>query len=253
MPTSGSIDPATCRIVATIEARMTSSRLPGKVLMEVAPGLSVLELLVRRLQRAQTLDAVCIATTTNATDDDLEALADRLGVACFRGSEDDVLARVLGAARSTRADVIVETTGDCPLLDPGLVDACVSTFFATDAHYCANNRQEGLPRGLDVQVFTTDVLDEVNRKTDDAADHEHVSLYIYEHPEEYRLASIPAIGILHRPHFRWTVDTADDLEVIRALVAAVGPEGSAAAAARWLDDHPEVAARNSHVVQKPVR
>lgn len=232
---------------------MTSSRLPGKILAEVAPGVALLRMLVERLLRAQTLSAICIATTTNADDDPVEALAAEVGVSCFRGSEEDVLARVLGAARDQGADVIVETTGDCPLLDPALVDACVSTWFAADVHYCANNRVEGLPRGLDVQVFSTDVLSEVDDLTDDAADHEHVSLYIYEHPERYRLASIPAIGPLHRPDWRWTVDTADDLRFVRTVVDALGTSVSARDASLWLDEHPDVVAINSHIVQKPVR
>src|SRR3990167_111470 len=116
------------RIVATIEARMTSSRLPGKVLMPIA-GTPALEMVIHRLKLSKYVDAICVATTTNATDDAIVALAEKLGVGCFRGSESDVLGRVLGAAQSAKADIIVEVTADCPFVDPALVDRCIEEFF----------------------------------------------------------------------------------------------------------------------------
>lgn len=213
----------------------------------------MLEMMVERLRRSQTIDEVCLATTVNTTDDVLVELAEKLGIACFRGSEEDVLSRVLGAARSVGAGVIVETTGDCPMIDPGILDACVLAYFGDDVHYCGNHLDESFPRGLDVKVFSTDLLDEVDRATDDPADREHVSLFIYEHPEHYRIRSIGAVGVLRRPAWRWTVDTPDDLAFVRTVVAALGKSFSAREAARYLDAHPDVAAINQHVSQKPVR
>jgi spore coat polysaccharide biosynthesis protein SpsF len=240
------------KAVVTIEARMTSSRLPGKVMADVG-GRPLLELMIGRLQRAQLIDAICVATTINDADDDIEALATRLGVGCHRGSEDDVLARVLDAALASEADLIVETTGDCPMIDPSIVDACILAFLAEPVDYCANNLERSFPRGLDTQVFPTGVLADVAKRTSDPADREHVSLYIYEHPELYRLRTVRATGRLRRPDLRWTVDTADDLALVRAVVVALGPDFTSAEAIRFLDANPEIVALNAHVEQKPVR
>src|SRR3954464_13192916 len=196
------------RVVATIEARMTSSRLPGKVLLP-ALGKPLLELMVERLKRCRHLDAIVIATTEDASSDPLEELASRLGIGCFRGSEDDVLARVLGAAQAYDAELIVETTGDCPLIDPATVDLVISRFHEAGVDYCANNLERTYPRGMDAQAFPTAVLAEVASLTDDPSDREHVSLYIYEHPERYRLRNVAS----DRPEsaeLRLTVDTAED-------------------------------------------
>jgi spore coat polysaccharide biosynthesis protein SpsF len=240
------------RTVCTIEARMTSSRLPGKVLAEAA-GAPLLAHMVERLRRARRLDAIVVATTEDRSSDPIAALAADHGVGCFRGSEDDVLARVLGAARAYDAELIVETTGDCPLIDPAVVDLVVERFLAGGADYCSNTLERTYPRGLDVQAFPTAVLAEVDRLTQDPADREHVSLYIYEHPERYRLRSVtsgrPELGEL-----RLTVDTPEDLALVRAIFDALQPaafgleEVVALLAAR-----PDLRALNAAVEQKPVR
>src|SRR3954470_10802095 len=157
------------RVVATIEARMTSSRLPGKVLLPVL-GRPLLELMVERLRRARTIDEIVIATTEDATSDPLQELAERLGIGCFRGSEDDVLARVLGAAQAYDAELIVELTGDCPLIDPALVDHLIERHREGGADYTANVLDKTYPLGFAVQVFPTRVLAEVAELTDDPAD-----------------------------------------------------------------------------------
>lgn len=250
-PRSHSLVPGQARVVATIEARMGSSRLPGKVLAPIGDLVS-LSMMIGRLRRSQTLSDICVATTTNPDDDAIVALTSDLGVGVFRGAEDNVLERVLLAAQSVDADIIVETTGDCPMIDPGLLDACVLAYFSVDVHYCSNVGT-GLPRGLEAQVFATELLAEVNRLTDDPTDQEHVSLYIYEHPDRYDLLRVPAPGVLHRPNWRWTVDTQDDLAFVRRVVENLGPYFTAAEAARWLDHHPEVVELNASVVQKPIR
>src|SRR3954449_9621786 len=137
------------RVVATIEARMTSSRLPGKVLLP-ARGRPLLELMVERLRRCRHLDEIVIATAVDASSDPLQQLAERLDIGCFRGSEDDVLARVLGAAEAYDADLIVELTGDCPLIDPALVDHVVDRFYEGGADYCANVLDRTYPLGFAV-------------------------------------------------------------------------------------------------------
>lgn len=210
------------RIVATIEARMRSQRLPGKVLLPAA-GRPLLEHMVERLSRASHLDGIVIATTTDPSCDDIEALAHRLGVLCYRGSEDDVLQRVLDAARATEADVIVETTGDCPLIDPGVVDRVVAAFLTADVDYCSNLLGHTYPPGMDVQVFRRVVLEEVARSTDDAVDHEHVSIYIYEHPERFRLLDVPSGLDPSSALLRLTLDTPEDYVLIRTIIEELYP------------------------------
>ncbi len=241
------------RTVCTIEARMTSSRLPSKV-MEPAAGRPLLAHMIARLERCSALDGIVVATTTYATDDSVAALAEGLGVGCFRGSEDDVLGRVLGAAHAHGAELIVETSGDCPLIDPAIVGEVIA-HFGTGVDYCSNTLERTYPRGMDVQVFPTAVLAEVDRLTDAPADREHVSLYIYEHPERYRLRSVRADSP-RDADVRLTVDTAEDLALVRAVFEALHPGDPAfdlADILGLLDARPELRALNRHIQQKPVR
>jgi spore coat polysaccharide biosynthesis protein SpsF len=245
------------RVVATIEARMTSSRLPGKVLLPAA-GKPLLELMVERLRRTRHLDEIVIATTEDASSDPLQALAERLGIGCFRGSEDDVLARVLGAAQAYDADLIVELTGDCPLIDPALVDHVIERHREGGADYTANVLEKTYPLGFAVQVFPTAVLAEVASLTDDPADREHVSLYIYEHPERYRLRNVVS-DHPESAELRLTVDTPEDYDppedydlvktVFETLDGAFGLPEILDLFAR----KPELAGINRHIEQKKAR
>jgi spore coat polysaccharide biosynthesis protein SpsF len=242
------------RIVCTIEARMTSSRLPGKVLMP-AVGKPLLELMVERLRHARHVDAIVIATTEDPSSEPLCALAERLGIGCFRGSEDDVLARVLGAARAYDADLIVELTGDCPLIDPAIVDQVVERFLEGDADYASNVLERTYPRGMDTQVFPTAVLAEVAELTDDPHDREHVSIYIYEHPERYRLVDVVS-GRPELADYRLTVDEPDDYELIKTVFEALHPGDPAFgldAIVALLETRPELAELNRHIEQKKLR
>lgn len=242
------------RTIATIEARMTSSRLPGKVLIE-AEGRPMLELMIERLRFVPELDGIVIATTANSTDDPVEALARRLGVGFWRGSEEDVLARVLDAATAHDADVIVELTGDCPLIDPVLISDTVKHYRDSGADYVSNGLKPGYPMGMGSQVFGTAVLADVARRTNDPVDHEHVSLYIYRHPEIYSLSGVEAPAEHSRPEMRLTLDTKEDLEVIRAVFAALRPTRpnfSLSDIIAFMDANPEIAAINSKVAQRYV-
>ena len=240
--------------ICTIEARMTSTRLPGKVL-KLAAGRPLLAHMIARLERCAALDRIVIATSANATDDPIAALAERLGVGCFRGSEDDVLGRVLAAARAHDAEVVVETSGDCPLIDPAIVSEVVARFSDGGVDYCSNTLERTYPRGMDVQVFPTAVLAEVDRLTDAPADREHVSLYIYEHPERYRLRSVRAEHA-RGADVRLTVDTPEDLALVREVLEALYPANpgfSLADVLDLLDARPELRALNRDIQQKPVR
>jgi spore coat polysaccharide biosynthesis protein SpsF len=242
------------KTVATIEARMTSTRLPGKVLAECC-GKPMLELMVERLRLVPELDQIVVATTVNATDAPVEALARRLGIGFWRGSEDDVLQRVLDAARAHEADVIVELTGDCPLIDPAIVSRVIRAYRAAKVDYCANVLTRSWPIGMDTQVFATDVLADVACRTADPTDHEHVSLFIYRHPEIYRLLGIEAPADERRPDMRLTLDTSEDLQVIRALFTALRADDPGFPVARmiaWLDAHPDIARINATVKHRHV-
>lgn len=142
----------TKKIIATIEARLASTRLPGKVLLPLG-GKPVLQFLVERLKRSKFIDEIIIATSSNIENDAIESLTKEIGIYCFRGSEDDVLSRVIGAADSRKADIIVQLTGDCPLMDPELIDECVSKYLDGGYDYVANELVRTYPIGMDVAVF----------------------------------------------------------------------------------------------------
>ncbi len=245
------------KIVSTIEARMASTRLPGKIMKEIL-GRPMLELLIERLKRAKKVDEIIVATTVNPEDEVVTRLAERVGVKWFRGSSEDVLDRVLQAAKFCKADVIVEMTGDCPLLDPEIVDMMVSKFLAGKGKYdyVANVIKRTYPRGLDTQVFPVAVLQEVSRMTQDPADRENVSLYIYEHPEKYRLLNVEAPPEIARPDLRLTVDTEDDLRLVREIFATIYPKKqnfTSLDVIKLIDANPALKMVNVHIQQKKIR
>lgn len=204
------------RICATIEARMTSSRLPEKVLLDLH-GKPVLQHIIERLKRSIYIDDVVVATTVNKEDNPIVELCDKIGCKYFRGSEEDVLLRVLDAAKSVDADIIVEVTGDCPVIDWRHGDKLIEMFFSGECDYAANVIERTFPRGFDTQVFLVSVLEEVNEITKNPADHEHVSLYIYTHPERYRLLNWKADEKMNHPEFEITLDTKEDYKLIKNI------------------------------------
>lgn len=240
---------------AIIEARMTSSRLPGKVMLPIC-GKPEIALLIERLKLSATLDGIVLATTNNDTDDVLAEQAAELGVECFRGSEDDVLDRVLKAALATGTDVIVEVTGDCPLVDWTILDSLVTIHRGGQFDYVSNTLRRSYPRGMDVQVFSTAVLADVARRTDDPVDHEHVSLYIYEHPELYRLHNMES-GL---PEKWWdtrlTLDTDEDYRLISRVFEALyakSPAFRLGDILNVLEQNPQWLQINEAIKQKAVR
>jgi spore coat polysaccharide biosynthesis protein SpsF len=244
------------RIFASIEARMGSSRFPGKVLADVA-GRPALSRLLARLRRCQALDGIVLATTVDAADDVLEAWARTERLACHRGSAGDVLARVVAAHGRMGSDVVVEVTGDCPLLDPDLVDMAIATFLANACDVVTNCRKPSYPMGVDVQVFPLALLAEVDRTVADPAVREHVSLHFYEHPETYRIIHLMAPPRWHQPDCRLQLDYPEDLELIREVYRRLEPihgpvfgVGEILAAIRA---DPSLAAINRHCMEKAPR
>jgi spore coat polysaccharide biosynthesis protein SpsF len=211
------------RIVASIEARMGSSRLPGKVLADIR-GRPALSRLVERLRAVARLDDIVLATSTAPADDALVRWAAEAGVAVWRGSEDDVLARVVEAQRHMRGDIVVEVTGDCPLLCPDVIELGIDTFLANDCDLVTNcGAGMTYPAGADVQVFPLVNLETVAREVVDPAVREHVSLFFYENPKLFRICHLVAPARWRFPEARLQLDYPEDLAFIRAIYDALEP------------------------------
>lgn len=208
------------KTVAIVQARMGSSRLPNKVMKPIG-GIPMIELLLTRLSRAQELDQIIVATSIDPRNAPLAEHVGALGYACERGSEQDVLDRYLQAARAHQATVVVRITGDCPLVDPALVDEAVRRFRAAGVDYLSNVAPPTYPDGLDIEVFTLAALERAARETTAAHDHEHVTPYLRE-SGHFTQASMKA-GQDHSG-LRWTVDEQADFEVICAVFAHFAPD-----------------------------
>ena len=243
------------KIVSTIEARFASTRLPGKTLLKIC-GRPTLELIIERLKKSKFIDEVVVATTVNSDCDPIVDLAKRLKVGCFKGSEEDVLGRVLKAAKAHKADIIVEITGDETLIDPVIVDQVIDYYLKNNFDYVSNILERRYPRGLDTQVFSVDVLEDVSKLTNDPADRENVSLYIYEHPEKFRLGGINAPPELNHPDWRWTLDTKEDFEFLKTVYEALYPakkDFDSYDVLEFIKKNPHVLEINKGVKQKAVR
>jgi spore coat polysaccharide biosynthesis protein SpsF len=239
-------------MLAIIQARMGSSRLLGKVLLDLG-GATVLGRVVRRLERSQQISQIVVATTTLPADDAVIVDCERLHVPCFRGSEDDVLDRYYQAAHLYPADAVVRITSDCPLIDPNLVDETVRVFKDKRADYANNTSPRTYPRGLDTEVFTLAALDLAWRGARAPYEREHVTPYLYEHPEIFRLAALNNNS--NHSRYRWTLDTPEDLELFRAIYSHFDNRDDF----HWQDvialveREPELAELNSQVLQKSLR
>jgi len=236
------------RVVVVIQARMGSTRLPGKVLTDLG-GLPVLAWVVRACRAASLVDEVVVATSTDPGDDAVAAAAVELGVEVVRGSEDDVLARFVLALDEHPADALVRITADCPFTDPALIDAVVSAWTTTPTlDYVSTVLVRTLPHGLDVELVTAAALRRVDA-TATAHDRVHVTSGVYSAPDEYAV-----MGLCFAPDatdLRVTLDTPDDLRMLRAVVAARGTSvASRAEIVALLRERPDLAALNAEVRQK---
>ena len=239
------------KVAAIVQARMGSTRLPGKVLLDIA-GKSMLGRVVERLSGAESLDVVLVATTDSPHDDVIVEECRRLSVAVFRGQEDDVLDRYHQAARSIAADVVVRVTSDCPLIDPEVTDHTIRKFLVEQPDYASNVLVRTYPRGLDTEVMTAQALRQAWGEADQAYQRAHVTPYIYEHPEKFKLLSVT--GEQDYSQHRWTVDTPEDLGLIHAIYERLRGKGDFV----WRDvlalfnDEPELSALNRGVAQKAI-
>lgn len=209
------------RAVAVIQARLGSTRLPGKVLADVA-GAPMLARMIERVRAATRLADVCLAVPEGPADAPLRELAASLDVPCHAGPEDDVLARYAGAAERWGADPVVRLTADCPLIDPALIDACVETFRATEGCEFAS-LGGSFPDGLDCEVVSAAALARAYRDARLRSEREHVTPFIWKRPDVFRCVMVRFPERLG--HLRWTVDEARDLELVRAVYARLYAPG----------------------------
>jgi len=204
------------------QARMSSTRLPGKVLKTVL-GRPLLEFQIERLRRVSQADRIVIATTTSPADAPLAEFCRKQDIPCYRGQEEDVLSRYYGAAMEHGADAVVRVTSDCPLVDPVVIDKIITTYRANrnECAYASNTLDRTYPRGLDCEVFSFQALEAAHSEASTGPDREHVTPYIYHHPDRFPLVSVVLEQDLSG--HRWTVDTAEDFELIRLMLEALYP------------------------------
>lgn len=238
--------------VIIVQARMSSTRLPGKVLLPLA-GKPMLIRLIERLGRVQRAHAIVVATTTNVADHPIVDECALLNVPCFRGSEHDVLSRYAEVARLHAADVVVRITSDCPLIDPALIDLVISSYHGQGgSDYVSNMLPPTWPYGMAVEVFSARALEEAQAEAAQAAEREHVTPFIYWRPERYRVRNVASPVDLS--HHRWTVDTPEDYELVRRLFETlypVHPQFSQDDVLAVLAAHPDWLTLNQHIQQRP--
>ncbi len=206
---------------------------------------------IRRLRVCGSIDEIMIATTDNISDDPIAELAMQEAVGCFRGSEEDVLGRYLGAAQQTRADVIVRVTADCPLIDAGVTDRVINELLAHagECDYATNVIERTYPRGLDVEAFFADTLFRLGRLSKSQLSREHVTVFLRaEHPELFLIRHVK--DVQNNAELRWTVDTPLDLQVVREIYRSLGLGERCVPYAEilaYVRSHPRLAEMNAHV------
>jgi spore coat polysaccharide biosynthesis protein SpsF len=242
------------KVVASIEARMTSTRLPGKVLKECL-GKAMLELMIERVRQCETIDDIIIAATTNKNDDPIEQLAKRLNVHIFRGSEFDVVGRVTEAHRYMNSDVVVQLTGDCPLIDPSVVDILVRFYKMNHFDYVGNVVIRSYPIGLDTQISSLSILEKSWELAKSESEHEHLFYTIYQRPEMFKLFHMIAPHELMWPELRLTLDTHEDFKLISTVFEALYSTNKIFTTSdiiRYLKDNRHLLEINSFVPSKSV-
>ena len=239
------------KIVAIIQARIVSTRLPGKVLLDVE-GKPMLWHVIERLRRARQLDEIILAIPDTKENDVLEEFAKENNLKYFRGPEEDVLSRYYLAAKSFGADTIVRITSDCPLVAPEVVDRVVRECLKSGADYTSNILKRTYPKGLDVEVFTFEALEKSFQEAKAGAEKEHVTLYIREHPEKFRRTNVENDRDLSR--FRWTVDEKEDLEFVQEVYKKLFQEGKIFSMKEIIDllrKEPKLVEINKNIKRKP--
>lgn len=236
-------------IGAIIQARMTSIRLPGKVLLEVK-GKPLIEYLLSQLEQVEHLDKIVLATTTNREDNPLVEYAAKRKINCFRGSEDDVLERYYKAAKNYKLGHIVRITADCPLVDTGVCNRVMETYLSTESDFVHTGLT--FAEGLGCEIFSFDVLTKAYQNARLSSEREHVTLYIHNHPDIFKITTLQ--NTTDDSRYRFTVDELEDFEVVKAIIEGMPEEKPGSFTAekvkKFLDEHPEIYQLNAAVVRK---
>jgi spore coat polysaccharide biosynthesis protein SpsF len=243
------------RKLIIVQARMGSSRLPGKVLKEVC-GKTILEHLIIRLKRVKQIDKIVVATTIEEQDNQIVDLCIKINTPFYRGSEDDVLSRYYEAALKNRADLVIRVTGDCPLIDPQIIDRIITYYIdnKNSVDYVSNILNRTYPRGMDVEVFSFSILKEANEEAAKDKEREHVTPFIISRPSRYRLHNIEHSTNLS--HYRLTIDTSEDLDLVKKIFKELfftNPEFRMKDILTVLEVNSEWLSINSHVIHKSQR
>jgi spore coat polysaccharide biosynthesis protein SpsF len=233
-------------ILAILQARMSSTRLPGKVLRPIL-GRPMLDWQIDRIKRSKAIDRLVVATSQEPSDDAIQSFCDARGVPCYRGALHDVLARFHGAVGAFGpAEHVIRLTADCPLIDWTVIDAAVALQRSEGSDLAGNVINRSYPDGLDVEVVSASALDRAHREATNPGHREHVTQYIYHHPETFRLAHLtqaPDLAAL-----RWTVDTPADFEMVEKVFAGLADLDNnflQQDVLDFLDKHPEIVAINA--------
>ncbi len=238
------------RNVVIIQARMGSTRLPGKIMLPLC-GKTVLEHDINRVSAATRMDDIVVATTTKPADDVVAEEALRLGVKVFRGSEDDVLSRYYLAAKAHDAETIIRITSDCPLYDPQLLDEMIGTFQQSRCDYLSNCLVRSYPRGLDTEIFTFAALEKAYNEATEQVQKEHVTPYINQRPELFLIEDY--VADTNHADLRWTLDTQEDFDFITAIYNALYPANPLFTTndiLQLLEEKPALKTINAHIEQK---
>lgn len=205
------------KVAAIIQARMGSTRLPGKVLKKVL-GKTLLEYQIERVKIAKTIDEIIIATTTKESDDPIVQLCQQLSIPYYRGTEEDVLSRYYEAATEFGVDVVVRLTSDCPIIDPNVIDKVVKHYLENKDQYdyVSNTLARTYPRGMDTEVMSYEALKVANERAKEPQYREHVTAYIYSNSDIFRLGNV--VDEFDNSHHRWTVDTEEDFVLIEKII-----------------------------------
>jgi len=239
------------RTIVIIQARMGSSRLPGKVLMPLGEYCE-LDYVVTRCRLIEGIDEVIVATSTLLGDDPIAEWCRINNTVCFRGSEDDVLSRYYDCAVKYAPEYIIRVTADCPFIDYVLAGQVVSAMYHSPADLVTLNGM--LPRGLSVEMFAFQALERIHRIGKEHRHREHVTYYAYEYPDQFRSVSVEVPDELRHPELRITLDTPEDYALLQAVAQAFPKRKDIVSSevVRYLVTHPEVAVLNAHIEQKPV-
>lgn len=244
------------KIVCSIEARMNASRLPGKMMLPLA-GEPVIARVVQRIRPSQYVDEVIVASTVNPLDDLIAYACKNISCLYFRGSENDVMGRVLAAVKSLQADIIVEINGDCPMIDYRHIDQVIEAFFSGKYDYASNLNAlgSGYPDGFDVQVFPVSVLEEVSNETSDPVARVHVSYPIYTQPDRYRCVTVKAEGGMVWDDLELLLDEKEDYILLDSIYRALineSPLFSAHEVVGFLRQNPQLLSITQNVRRKVV-